>query len=99
MSATRVPTEAIRERAHAARDRFRASGKSVSDWAREHGFSISLVQSVLTGTRPCHRGESHAIAVALGMKPKVAPPGPLPTEQPEASSTVECDLCGIEPAR
>ncbi|RZF64298.1 DNA-binding protein [Sphingomonas populi] len=78
MSAPRVPIEAIKERALAARYRFEASGTNISEWARERGFSISLVQSVLAGNRACRRGESHAIAVALGIKPQVAPPGPLP---------------------
>lgn len=84
MSASGVPIEAITERASAARDRFQASGTSISDWARARGFSISLVQSVLAGKRACLRGESHAIAVALGIKAQVAPPGPLPVEHPAA---------------
>ncbi|WP_069206277.1 DNA-binding protein [Sphingomonas panacis] len=75
MLAVRVPAEALKERALVARARFEASGTNISQWARERGFSVSLVQSVLSGNRACRRGESHKIAVALGLKPTVAPPG------------------------
>lgn len=95
MSVSRVPTEAMKERALAARDRFEASGTSISEWARARGFSISLVQSVLAGKRACIRGESHAIAVALGMKLQVSPPGPLPVAQSEADH----GFGDMEPAR
>lgn len=48
---------------------FRESGISVVEWANQHGFSASLVYVVMKGKRKCLRGESHRIAVALGMKP------------------------------
>lgn len=44
------------------------SGVSIADWARENQFSASLVYQVLKGKRRCIRGESHRIAVALGLK-------------------------------
>jgi gp16 family phage-associated protein len=50
------------------RAEFRAVGVSVADWAREHGFSVELTRMVLAGQRKCLRGQSHKIAVALGMK-------------------------------
>lgn len=43
-------------------------GITVSQWARENGFSISLVFEVLAGRKKCLRGKSHNIAVLLGMK-------------------------------
>lgn len=51
-----------------ARGKFHRSGKSVVDWARENGFCINLVYEVLNGKRKCLRGQSHRIAVRLGIK-------------------------------
>lgn len=47
---------------------FNEAGISVSEWARTNGFSGSLVYQVLDGKRLCKRGQSHKIAVALGLK-------------------------------
>lgn len=47
---------------------FADNGISISEWARVNGFSASLVYQILEGTRPCIRGQSHKIAVALGIK-------------------------------
>lgn len=47
---------------------FEDSGISVAEWARARGFSTSLVYQVLEGRRKCLRGQSHRIAVALGIK-------------------------------
>jgi gp16 family phage-associated protein len=54
------------ERIRAARARLQNEG--VSEWARRHGFRPKSVLDVLSGTRPCTRGKSHAIAIALGLK-------------------------------
>jgi|LauGreDrversion4_2_1035121.scaffolds.fasta_scaffold114356_3 gp16 family phage-associated protein len=54
----------------AARRRFFVEGESVADWARERGFSLQLTYSVLNGRLRARRGESHRIAVALGLKPE-----------------------------
>jgi len=43
-------------------------GITIAQWSRDNGFSETLVHEVLTGRRPCKRGQSHNIAVALGMK-------------------------------
>lgn len=51
-----------------ARAEFHRSGKSVMAWAQENGFSINLVYMVLAGKRPAFRGQSHRIAVKLGIK-------------------------------
>ncbi|PPD00229.1 MAG: DNA-binding protein [Methylotenera sp.] len=52
----------------AAKKLFETSGISVSEWSRVHGFSAILVYQVLDGQRKCRRGQSHQIAVALGLK-------------------------------
>ncbi|MBK9347835.1 MAG: DNA-binding protein [Burkholderiales bacterium] len=46
---------------------FQSQGISIADWAMEHGFSAALTREVIKGRR-CIRGQSHHIAVALGMK-------------------------------
>lgn len=56
------------EFAKRARDAFDESGIPVAEWARARGFSASLVYQVLEGKRKCLRGQSHRIAVALGLK-------------------------------
>lgn len=47
---------------------FDESGVSVAEWARTNGFSSALVYQVLEGNRKCLRGQSHQIALALGIK-------------------------------
>lgn len=54
--------------ASAAKKLFELSGTSVAEWARVRGFSAGLVYQVLEGRRKCMRGQSHQIAVALGLK-------------------------------
>lgn len=49
------------------RDEFRRSGLTVKAWSLRHNVSASLVYEVFRG-RPCHRGQSHRIAVLLGVK-------------------------------
>lgn len=49
------------------REEFRRSGRSVVSWAKEHDVSVNLVYEVFKG-RACHRGQSHKIAVLLGVK-------------------------------
>lgn len=47
---------------------FEESGVSVAEWARVNGFSTGLVYQVLEGRRQCVRGQSHRIAIALGLR-------------------------------
>lgn len=47
---------------------FEESGLSVAEWARVNGFSTGLVYQVLEGRRQCVRGQSHRIAIALGLR-------------------------------
>ncbi|PAT32888.1 DNA-binding protein [Vandammella animalimorsus] len=59
----------ITPRTHAqARQWLSEQGITVTQWARDHGFSTSLVFEVLYGRKRCLRGKSHNIAVLLGMK-------------------------------
>lgn len=51
-----------------AKARLIAQGKTYAEWADERGYSRRLVYEVLNGRRACRRGESHRIAVALGLK-------------------------------
>lgn len=51
-----------------AKELFEKSGISISEWSRVNGFSAILVYQVLDGQRKCRRGQSHQIAVALGLK-------------------------------
>lgn len=47
---------------------FREQGINVKAWAMDNGFDPGVVYSVLRGERKCLRGQSHRIAVALGLK-------------------------------
>lgn len=51
-----------------AREDFNRKGMSIAKWAKDHGFTKSLVYEVLSGRKKCHRGDSHKVAVLLGMK-------------------------------
>ena len=50
------------------RAEFARRGLSISGWARLHGYSAQLVYGVLTGRNQGSRGQSHEIAVRLGLK-------------------------------
>lgn len=47
---------------------FFLGGQSIADWARVHRFRQDLVYAVLSGRSKATRGESHRIAVMLGLK-------------------------------
>lgn len=47
---------------------LRSEGKAVAQWARERGFSREIVAQVIAGQLKGLRGESHQVAVALGLK-------------------------------
>lgn len=51
------------------KEKFRTEGKTQTEWAKAHGFKPQHVCIVLNGRSPAVRGEFHAIAVALGIKP------------------------------
>lgn len=50
------------------RSELRRSGLSIAEWARRHQVSYSLTHELLAGRVKGHRGESHVIAVMLGLK-------------------------------
>lgn len=49
------------------KEEFRLRGLSISGWAKRNGYSQALVYQVLSGKRAPVRGESHRIAVQLGL--------------------------------
>ncbi|TAN12938.1 MAG: DNA-binding protein [Burkholderiaceae bacterium] len=53
------------------RQRFRAEGRTLADWAREHGYTPNKVYRVMGGFDKGYYGESHKIAVQLGLKANV----------------------------
>lgn len=51
-----------------ARAEFHRKGVSITGWAAANGFSATLVFEVLAGRKKCTRGQTHNIAVRLGLK-------------------------------
>lgn len=51
---------------------IRATGETVAGWARRNGFSQSAVRAVIYGASKGIWGESHLVAVRLGMKEGVS---------------------------
>ena len=47
---------------------FKETGVSISAWARANGFSVPLVYGVLSGRKKAARGQTHNIAITLGIK-------------------------------
>ncbi len=47
---------------------FKDHGISIAEWARKNSFSVPLAYQVLSGHKKCVRGQSHDIAVKLGLK-------------------------------
>ena len=52
------------------RAEFERKGISVAEWARQHKGNRTLVYEILSGNprRTCRRGQSHRVAVLLGLK-------------------------------
>ncbi|EDW0701236.1 DNA-binding protein [Salmonella enterica] len=55
--------------AEQARNQLRQQGKTITDWARENGYSRMAVYRVLSGQAKANYGKAHEIAVKLGIKP------------------------------
>jgi gp16 family phage-associated protein len=51
-----------------ARAELRAKGISITQWAIANRFSPNLVFEVLGGRKKCVRGQTHEIAIKLGLK-------------------------------
>ncbi len=60
-------------------------GVTIHEWAHSHGFAPGVVYALLRGRSRGLRGESHQVAVALGMKLAPAPfePSPLTIDEPD----------------
>lgn len=52
--------------------KFRAQGKTLTDWAKEHGYARNAVYRVLNGFDRGNYGKAHEIAVKLGLKKQAA---------------------------
>lgn len=50
------------------RQRLRQRGKTLTQWAAEHGFDRKAVYRVINGADKAYYGRAHEIAVALGLK-------------------------------
>lgn len=50
------------------KERFKAEGVTIADWARAHGFKPLTVYRVIEGKSKGHRGEAYHVAIALGLK-------------------------------
>lgn len=50
------------------KEEFKRKGLSIAGWAKQHQVSTALTQEILNGRRKAIRGESHVIAVLLGIK-------------------------------
>ena len=51
-----------------AKAALQEKGVNITEWAKEHGFTLNVVYRVLNARAPGLRGEAHRIAVALGIK-------------------------------
>lgn len=60
MHATRTPAQ--------AKEWLESQGKSVKEFAEEHGVDQFTTYQVLAGTKKGKRGKAHRIAVLLGIK-------------------------------
>lgn len=50
------------------REEFLNAGVSIAEWSRDNNFSPDLVYRILKNNKVPQRGESHKIAVKLGIK-------------------------------
>lgn len=56
------------------REALDLEGKSIAEFAREHGLSEPTVRKVLSGANKGRNGEAHRAAVLLGLKRGTFPP-------------------------
>ena len=52
----------------AVKRKLREQGKTIKEWAQEHGYDYVLVSRVIRGVQKANYGKGHDVAVALGMK-------------------------------
>ncbi len=70
---------------NAIRQRFKAQGISITDWATARGFNRDHVYAVLRGRTYGDRGQAHQIAVALGLKESPEQSGEVTLLRPVAA--------------
>jgi len=54
--------------AEEVKNNFRVLGISIAEWCRLNSFSAPICYQLLSGKKKGIRGQSHQIAVALGLK-------------------------------
>ena len=50
---------------------FRQQGITITQWAKENGYTRHAVYRVLNGFDKAYYGNAHEIAVKLGLKPSI----------------------------
>ena len=55
-----------------ARAAITDSGESIAEWSRRNDLDLQMVGHVLRGSLKATRGEAHRVAIALGLRKKVA---------------------------
>ncbi len=51
------------------KNRLYLAGETVAEWSRKNGFAERDVYAVLSGRSKATRGQTHLVAIALGLKP------------------------------
>lgn len=51
---------------------LRQQGKTITEWAADHGYPRNAVYRVLNGVEKAAFGRAHNIAVDLGLKPRMS---------------------------
>ena len=73
---------------------LRTAGISVSQWARDNGYTRDVVAAVVYGRSACRHGQAHEVAVALGIKAgQVVQPGSF---RPRVKAVDAADWDGVE---
>jgi gp16 family phage-associated protein len=55
-----------------ARASITDSGESIAEWSRRNNFDLQITGHVLRGSLKATRGEAHRVAIALGLRKRVA---------------------------
>ncbi|WP_409034302.1 hypothetical protein [Rhodoferax saidenbachensis] len=90
MKSKEIPAERFAE----VREWFAVSGTSCSEWAAQHRVDRGTLYAVLSGKSRCLRGETHRIAVLLGLKPKTTIEEKIQDKAPDFSLPAVCKSNG-----
>ncbi len=77
------------------RDWFEVTGQTVTQWAHDNGFPVSVVYALLSGRTRGRRGVAHQAAVALGLKPDIR----LVDDPPAGRELTAASCKGSEPMK